>query len=136
MGIRKKSIVTLIVILYLGTWVGGWIQHSNDLEANSWAHYRAAEQRNAERIEYAKARGSEPHLMRLEPYLMRLHEGGPITRVNWCIPILPGVLLANSDSSPGPLGGYGGEKIVLYYIIGSTEIFFGLVGYRDFGASP
>jgi hypothetical protein len=117
MTVRKKLTVALIGVLYLVTWVGGWIQHSHDLERATWSNYRAIEKLNTERIEYAKE-------SRTEPFLVKLFEGGPVARVNWCIPLLPGVLLADSDSVPGPLGGYGGPKFVLYYGFGSTELFW------------
>jgi hypothetical protein len=38
------------------------------------------------------------------------------------VPVLPGILLANSDSSHGPLRGRGGVKIILYFGAGSTEL--------------
>jgi hypothetical protein len=50
----------VIVTLFLVTWVGGWIRHSHDLEANAWATYRRIEKLNAERVEEAKVHGHSP----------------------------------------------------------------------------
>jgi len=117
MGFRKKLTLMIVVFLYLVTWVGGWFQHSHDLANESWTRYRLAEKYNAKLSDYAKEAKDEVHLI-------QLREGGPAVRVNWCFPILPGILLANSDSVIGPLSGYGGPKIVVYYGFGSTELFW------------
>jgi hypothetical protein len=42
--------------------------------------------------------------------------------VSWCVPILPGVLLANSHYVVGPLYGKGGYKLVFYYGWDSREV--------------
>ena len=47
--------------------------------------------------------------------------GGPTSHVYWCFPLLPGVLLVDSDYCVGPMYAGGGVKVVLYYGIGSTE---------------
>jgi hypothetical protein len=54
------------------------------------------------------------------PYKLSAHD--PTSKVNWCIPVLPGVLLADSSISQGPLSAEGGVKIVIYYGVGSVEI--------------
>jgi hypothetical protein len=114
-SVRKITIKAFIAILYLVTWVGGWIRHSHDLEANAWDWYRMEEQRNAKNIAACIMAG-------LEPFTTPLNKDGPATQVYWCLPILPGVLLADSDSVIGPMSGYGGLRIVLYYGFGSTDL--------------
>jgi hypothetical protein len=47
---------------------------------------------------------------------------GPITHVDWCFPLLPGILVSDSSYVVGPLYGKGGVKVVLYYGIGSVEL--------------
>ncbi len=42
--------------------------------------------------------------------------------MDWCFPLLPGVLITNSWYQCGPLFGKGGVKLVLYYGVGSMEI--------------
>lgn len=56
------------------------------------------------------------------PKAIGLHPGGPRYGVSWCFPVLPGVLLADSHYTLGPLGGRGGVKVVLYYGVGSTGL--------------
>lgn len=56
------------------------------------------------------------------PIYLQLREEGPTTGVNWCIPLLPGVLLADSYEVLGPLHGRGMAKIVFYYGVGSVVI--------------
>jgi hypothetical protein len=111
---RKWFLPLLILGLYAVTWVGGWITHAHDLEASALDQYRWVQQRNAERA--ANSTDAEP------PVLLELHKGGPSTGVNWCVPLLPGILLADSYSSIGPLGGNGGGKIVLYYGTGTVVL--------------
>ncbi len=57
-----------------------------------------------------------------KPYLTKLHKGGPLSKVWWCFPVLPGVLLADSQYSVGPLYAEGGVKIVFYYGVGSVAV--------------
>lgn len=38
----------------------------------------------------------------------------PHVHIHWCLPVFPGVLLANSDYSAGMLAGEGGTKLLLY----------------------
>jgi hypothetical protein len=105
---HRRTLWVVLLLLYAATWVGGWITHARDLEASAWAKYRRAQERNAEWLADEPA-GSEV------PISLRLFEGGPATGVNWCIPILPGVLIADSYEVLGPLNGRGMVKIVVYY---------------------
>jgi hypothetical protein len=99
-----------ILLLYAVTWVGGWITHARDLESSAWAGFQRGQELNAER----QAHGLADHI--------ELREGGPNTGVNWCIPLLPGVLLVDSYYELGPLAARDTGKIVIYYGIGSFEV--------------
>jgi hypothetical protein len=101
---RRPLVACAIALLYLWRWVGGWRSHSRQLRDDAEATYRAAER------------------VRQEGLQVELHQGGPIAEVAWCVPVLPGVLLAWSGASAGPLLGRGGLKVVLYYGFGSAEL--------------
>ena len=45
-----------------------------------------------------------------------------MTGVNWCIPLLPGILLADSYEVLSPLNARGTAKLVLYYGLASVVI--------------
>ena len=63
---------------------------------------------------FAKANGLPNQSTRIHPQ--------PSSRVDWCIPLLPGVLLADSSYHIGPLWAAGGPKLVVYYGFGTFEI--------------
>ncbi|MBT3200541.1 MAG: hypothetical protein HN350_11550 [Phycisphaerales bacterium] len=117
---RSKKFWIIWGLLYVLTWMGGSYSHSKDIELEAERVYSTARKSltliNEKRVEEG-----------LPPEELRLREGGPITRVNWSIPILPCVLLANSDMTIGPLHGEGGIRIVLYYGFGSwySGVIFG-----------
>ena len=100
-----------ILLLYAVTWVGGWITHARDLESSARATYQRGQELNAE---WPADGPVESHI--------ELREGGPATGVNWCIPLLPGVLLVDSYEVLGPLAARDTGKIVIYYGIGSFEV--------------
>jgi hypothetical protein len=104
-----------VLALYVVTGIGGSLCHSRDLEASAWENYRELERRNAAALAAARAEGDEP-------FLMELYEGGPVTGVNWCVPVLPGILLVDSYSACGPMGGRGTAKVVAYYGTGSMIV--------------
>jgi hypothetical protein len=108
---RNRVCVGLLVVLYVGTWIGGWGSHARQLRDHAEGRYRAAEKLNRELA-------ADP----ARPAPIDLHEGGPTAEVAWCLPVLPGVLLAYSGYSAGPLFGRGGVKVVLYYGFGSAEV--------------
>jgi hypothetical protein len=113
---RRKTILWLVVVLLYGiTWIGGCVTHARDLQASTWAKYRAAQEINAE------WRALDPAGSNDASYL-KLREDGPITGVNWCVPLLPGILLADSYYVVGPLYGRGMAKVVFYYGVGSMVI--------------
>src|SRR5262245_39233535 len=96
---RRLIWASVLVPLYAVTWVGGWMSHAQQLKDHAEAAYQAAQQN--EREEEAEAR-----LEGLQIRPSKLHAGGPRYAVNWCVPVFPGVLLADSYSSTGPM--YGG----------------------------
>lgn len=65
-----------------------------------------------------------------EVYSTELLAGGPKSAVNWCLPILPAVLLADSEYVVGPLYGSGSAKIVFYFGSGSVTL-LELWGWRS-----
>jgi len=93
-----------ILGFYLVTWVGGCTSFSRDFNDQAQASYRSALLRKTQLI----AAGQEIRVWD------EVREGGPYVRVNWCIPLLPGVLLLDADRAIGPLNGKGGARIVLY----------------------
>ena len=115
MKTRRRLFWLVFLLLYVATWVGGWITHARDLQASAQVWYQRAKERNREWMSDEPA-GGEP------PIYLQLREGGPATGVNWCIPLLPGVLLADSYYVLGPLNGRGMVKIVFYYGAGSVVI--------------
>lgn len=98
---RRRLLWLLVLLLYAITWVGGWITHARDLKTSALARYRMAEQRNVEWM------ATNPDREKL-PIFLALREGGPATGVDWCVPILPAILLVDSYSVLGPLKGRGG----------------------------
>jgi hypothetical protein len=120
---RKKLLgIIIILLMYVGTWIDGSISLNQNLRQKAEASYRKAEQINRESV------AAERHTGR-EPFLIPLHEGGPITS-EWCVPLLPSVLLRQWESSIGPLGGGNGSEIVFCYVFGSTKPYsFG--GWRN-----
>jgi hypothetical protein len=93
-----------LLVLYLVTWVGGWAAHAWDLEAE------------AQRI------WAELNRQRFLADFTVLREGGPRTHVDWCFPVLPGLLVAKSWYSVSPGSERGGVKLVLFFGIGSAEL--------------
>jgi hypothetical protein len=111
---RKWLLRGVVVLLYLVTWVGGWHTHARELEDSAQARYRLVQERNAER------QAHEPDAR--VPLWDRLREGGPATGVEWAVPLLPGVLLADSSEVLGPLNGRGTVKLLLYYGHGTAVV--------------
>ena len=120
---RRRQLLWLLIFLYAVTWIGGWISCARDVKASAWASYRNAQKRNME-WQAAEMPSTEVPIY-LEP-----REGGPATGVDWCLPILPGVLLADSYQVLGPLNGRGGAKVVFYYGMG-TFVVCELWGWRS-----
>jgi hypothetical protein len=115
---RKWRIAVVLLFLYLLTWVGGWLTHARELEARAHRYWNEAAARDREMEQFAAAEG----LPRPTGRIPHLREGGPVTHVDWCFPLLPGILVADSWYVVGPLYGKGGVKLVVYYGVGSVEL--------------
>jgi hypothetical protein len=113
---RRPWLTGSLLLLYVATWVGGWVSHSRELKAQTEAHYRVAQEREQEYASAARAQGSQV------PIHARTHPGGPTSAVVWCLPVLPGVLLAYSCYSVGPLHAGGYLQLVLWYGAGSAKL--------------
>lgn len=114
MAPRKRILKATLVGLYLATWVGGWLQFALDSQER-------AQERRDRQIEYLELWKSQ-HPGREEPIFLAVHPTGPHVRVNWAVPVLPGVLVADLQSSDGPLIDHSGTCLVLYYGVGTVEL--------------
>jgi hypothetical protein len=112
---RKWFLSCILILLYAVTWVGGWVSYTRQLKNRTESAYRSVQHENE--VEAASA-------LRIgyKPFLNKLHPDGPKSAVNWCAPLLPGVLLADSYESIGPMYGQGGWYIVLYTGFGTTRV--------------
>jgi hypothetical protein len=113
---RRKSLAFVLALLYIVTAVGGWRAHARRLQDDTEAQYRRIERQNQEWSRLAQEIGDT----RFYPIELNAR---PTSKVHWCVPILPGVLLAHSEYHIGPMLAAGGFKIVLYYGFGATEVF-------------
>jgi hypothetical protein len=111
---RRKSVICLIP-LYLLTWIGGYLSHSASLKRETETLYDRVKQVDDEYTASAAKEGREAP----RPILSK---NGPVSKVEWCFPVLPGVHIADSYYVVGPLYGRGGIKIVIYYGFGSWAI--------------
>lgn len=127
MRFRRRTRNSLILLAsYLITWAGGWRAHSREMASRATHLYQ--------RVEVEKARFLEWQRQGLvaadEVYSTELLPGGPTSLVNWCLPILPAVLLADSEYEVGPHYGRGSAKIVFYFGAGSVTL-LDLWGWRS-----
>lgn len=112
---RSRLIWAVVVLLYTVTWIGGFVSHRHAVEVDAQERYDDARQRELEEAAwYAKRGGEKPNRI--------TRDGGPVVNVNWCFPVLPGVLIAESEYIVGPLYGKGGVSVVVYYGVGSLQI--------------
>lgn len=111
----RSKILLCLVPLYVVTWIGGYYSHSASLKRETQRRYEAAQKSDAEYAAFAAREG-------VPPFRQRAHKDGPKCGVHWSAPVLPGVLIADSYYSVGPLYGRGGVKIVIYYGFGSWAI--------------
>ena len=114
---NKNKTILAVVTLYAITWIGGWITHARDMQCYVRRMYDNAQLRDREKAELLQKAG-----LTVEDTAHKYLKDGPKSGVDWCIPILPGVLLLNSWYVVGPLWGKGGVKVVLYYGLGTKEI--------------
>lgn len=94
-----------LIAAYLYTWIYGSACHSSEVRKYAVQLWSVSENRN-----------------RSEPDTVELYQDGPKSGIDWCIPILPGVLLADSYYSAGPLCGVSGPKLVFFYGFGTQGI--------------
>ncbi len=95
---RKKKIISIVVILlYAITWLGGHATHSKKIREHAIKLYDEARLNHQKMSDWAHSEGLE------EPQPVRLRKDGPKSEVKWSIPLVPGVLLANSYYVNGPL---------------------------------
>ncbi len=99
---KSKLFAAVVPILYAVTWIGGYFSHVQELAAEAAINYAYVQKVNAERDAG-----------------IALNADGPHTGINWCVPVLPGVLIVDSYSINGPLAGRGSSKLVLFYGFGS-----------------
>jgi len=108
----RYKIAVWLIPLYIITWVGGYYGHSATLKRETEIRYENAKKADLEYAALAAKEGAKP----LRP---QVSKNGPISKVEWCVPVLPGILIADSYYVVGPLYGRGGVKIVVYYGFGS-----------------
>ena len=113
MKLSRRFWIT-IAALYAVTWFGGCVSHQRTLSADARQRYEAAQVRERQEAELYKREGT------YQPARIT-HQGGPIAKINWCLPILPGVLLADSYYAIGPRYGRGGISFLLYYGFGCYQ---------------
>jgi len=105
----------IVVLLYAITWIGGSNSHRHNLKVDAQRMYNDAEEQELEQATWYNQDGmGQPRRI--------TRDGGPISKVDWCFPLLPGVLIADSYYIVGPLYGRGGISIVIYYGFGSAQI--------------
>lgn len=97
-----------VIMLYAITWIGGFRLHSSALKKQAQQLYEEARKSEAETAVDREHLG-------LPSKRAHIRSGGPIAKVNWCIPILPGILIADSEYIIGPLWGTGGVRILIFY---------------------
>jgi hypothetical protein len=112
MANRRSKIFFSLIVLYLITWIGGYKSHSAFMKREAQRLYQEAKQRDDQDAAMSRAFGNPVGRPRVS-------EHGPQSDVTWCVPLLPGVLIANSFYVVGPLYGRGGIKVVIYYVFGS-----------------
>ncbi len=103
------------VVLYGLTWVGGPARYSQDVKAYAQELYDRVARNNREMAAEMAKEGIEG----FKP--VRVHEDGPDCEVKWCVPIFPGVMLADSRYSIGPGWYHQGVYVVVYYGWGTWE---------------
>ena len=118
---RRRRYWLIAALLYAVTWAGGWYFHVLEISGEADTRYETAEMQNDQLAH------SPPHE---GDATIRLRSGGPYSCVSWCVPLLPGFLLVESDYVVGPVYGEGGVKLILFYGIG-TETLFNFWGWKS-----
>ena len=107
--------VIVVTALYAVTWVGGYYTHKRGLARYAQRLYTEAQVFEREQTEFNIQEGiATPRRITLD--------GGPFTKVKWCFPVLPGILLTDSYYVVGPLFARGGISVLLYYGLGCLQL--------------
>jgi hypothetical protein len=114
MSKKKKWLGACAFGLYILTWLYGPADHARELTNRAQRLWSEAAATN-ERMRAPSVPGEDIDVI-------EIFKDGPRASVDWCIPILPCVMLANSGYSIGPVYGRGGVKIILFYGVGSLEL--------------
>lgn len=121
---KRQFIFFIIVLLYAATWVGGWVTHDRELTARANLMYQIAAKRiQSEIAEFQKCEDKALVKEFVDSHTHMLDRNGPKAQVNWCVPILPGVLLSSTDVVLGPMKGGGDHNIVLFDGFRATVLF-------------
>ena len=112
---RRVLIGVVIVLLYVITGVHGPRRHLADITM-------AAQRTHAKAVEWQEKQAELFAEEGIEPSASNVHPGGPSVGLKWAVPILPGVLIADSYEVIGPLWGHGGPRIVFYFGVWSFYI--------------
>jgi hypothetical protein len=102
---KRKFLFITVFVLYIITWVRGWMSHANYVEREAVRRYDL----------FSRAWNGQP-IDESQPIVPSDH--GSLCRVNWAVPLLPGVLLVY-DMINGPVKRSSEGKVVIYYGIGS-----------------
>ncbi len=106
---KKWLLIGSAIALYVLTWLLGPAGHAREL------------QEQAQRL-WSEADASNRFMSEFGGGYYQLIPNGPHTKVNWCVPVLPGLMLANSEYHIARLYGAGGYKLVLFYGYGTVEL--------------
>jgi hypothetical protein len=108
----------LIALLYVWTWYGGYLFHSANLTSEANQAYSSIVEKHEKKVEEYKDVGLDYSFDIYD----EIHRNGPRAGIDWCFPIIPGILIVKSYYSIGPSLGAGGVKIVLFYGAGTIEL--------------
>lgn len=112
----KPRLLIAVTIAYLLTWIGGGYAHHREISHLASRLYARAEASNRNLVELDRLNGGT----KTSP--IELRSGGPKVVVNWCVPLLPGMLITDSEYAIGPLYAKGSKKLVLYFGVGSIML--------------
>lgn len=112
----KPRLLIAVTFAYLLTWIGGGSAHHREMSHLANRLYARAESTNRKLLELDRLNGDTT----TPP--IELRSGGPKVVVNWCIPLLPGMLITDSEYAVGPLYAKGSKKFVLFFGVGSITL--------------
>jgi hypothetical protein len=104
-GLSRRARRTLVgflsvyLVLYLATWMGGYRSHAQELKDKAEANYLTYEQWFRVREENALRHGLRASDLTRDR--MNLQRSGSKYGISWCVPLLPGAMVVDSYSSTG-----------------------------------